>query len=267
MLPNSPRNTLITRRTNFPPRSLLKVVWGLAWPPQPHSSLSGSQGRRRKGAASSWPQLQYSQGPFLMFSNPRHPPEVGQLLLMMLSRTQTLQAECCKPEGKLPFLPGAVSAPALHQHKPSCPGGGPTLPWAAELAWERWTMRPIVLTPSGPCESGEHQPTCSLVGRGLSFKKMRSIPSTFFLLPRLLLMAASSLRRLPFTICPVTGWINPAWRMPDKSMPREPWRVFTVPSLGMFVFRGKGEEFPGDPSEALDKSTAASRQPFSTMGG
>lgn len=80
-------------------------------------------------------------------------------------------------------------------------------------------------------------------------------------------MAASSLRRLPFTICPVTGWINPACRMPDKSMPREPWRVLTVPSLAMLVVRGKGEEFPGEPSEALDKSTAASRQPLSTMGG
>ena len=94
-----------------------------------------------------------------------------------------------------------------------------------------WTMSQIVLTAQGPRERREHQLTCSLVGRGLSFRKMRSIPSTFFLLPRLLLMAASSLRRLPFTICPVTGWINPACRMPDKSMPREPWRVLTVPSL------------------------------------
>lgn len=139
--------------------------------------------------------------------------------------------------------------------------------WAAQLGGKSWATKQTELTPLVPCERGEHQPTCSLFGRGLSFKKMRSIPSTFFLLPRLLLMAASSLRRLPFTICPVTGWINPACRMPDKSMPRELWRAFTVPSLGMFVFRGKGEGFPGDPSEVLDKSTAASRQPFSTMGG
>lgn len=164
-----------------------------------------------------------------------------------------------------PSLEQDVLLPAPTQG--SCPGRGPPLSWAAELVGESWTARQIMPTPSGPRETGEHQPTCSLVGRGLSFKKMRSIPSTFFLLPRLLLMAASSLRRLPFTICPVTGWINPAWRMPDKSMPREPWRVLTVPSLAMLVVRGKGEEFPGEPSEALDKSTAASRQPFSTMGG
>lgn len=109
--------------------------------------------------------------------------------------------------------------------------------------------------------------TGSPVWRLLSFKNIRSIPSTFFLLPRLLLMAASSLRRLPLTICPVTGWINPAWRIPDKSMPRDPCRAFTVPNLGKLVLREKGELLPGDPSGTLERSTAVSRQPFNTIGG
>lgn len=101
-----------------------------------------------------------------------------------------------------------------------------------------------------------------------SFKKMRSIPpSTCFRLPLRLLVAASSLLRFPLTICPVTGWIRPACRIPDKSMPRAPWSELIAPILGVLVLTGKGDVAPGDPSDEQERSIADSPcQPLRMIG-
>lgn len=121
---NSPGNTLIARRTSFPRITPTTPITGLEGPGLlrgPHSSLGGSQGRRRMGATGSWPQDQCSQGPHLTFQGPS---EVGlsEHLAGLRHSRQSAGAS-----GKIPCPPWSSTGSCLRQLKPSCAGGDPPL--------------------------------------------------------------------------------------------------------------------------------------------
>lgn len=100
------------------------------------------------------------------------------------------------------------------------------------------------------------------------FIKLRSGVSTFLLRPLLRLNIESSRRRLPLTICPVTGWIKPACKMPAISNPSEPcmepipvilwgadWTVWLIWLIGPL-------SPPTVSSVGLERSIAVSCQPL-----
>lgn len=92
--------------------------------------------------------------------------------------------------------------------------------------------------------------------------------STFLLLP-LLLLSESSPLRLPLTICPVTGWMSPACRIPDMSIPTEPGSGAVMGGSGDILWLLPVASFVPTPlvvlisPEDLVRSIAASCQPFS----
>lgn len=113
------------------------------------------------------------------------------------------------------------------------------------------------------------QTCCSGKFMARPFIKPRSGVSTFLLRPLLRLNIESSRRRLPLTICPVTGWIKPACKMPAISNPSEPcmepipvilwgadWTVWLIWLIGPL-------SPPAVSSVGLERSIAASCQPLS----